>query len=189
MSVYSIVLFLHILGALGFFAALGIEWMTMMQLRKATTAEYVQDWLNAANSFRRVGMVSMLVLLLAGIYMMATVWRGIPWLLVSLGDIVLLMVTMGRISSPRVKAIREAVAAEKGPVSLNLQELVQHPMLWVGIQSRIIIALGIVFLMTVKPDLVGSLITVGITLVLSVVLALPMLSRGGASVSTMRKTS
>jgi hypothetical protein len=134
-------------------------------------------------------MISMLTLLVAGIYMMATVWGGIPWLLVSFVAIALMMVTMGRISSPRIKVIREAAAAEKGAVSLNLQELVQHPMLWVGMQSRLIIALGIVFLMTVKPDLVGSLITVGITLVLSVVLALPMLSRGSASAPAMRKTS
>src|SRR5262249_52318321 len=102
MSAYSIALFLHIVGALGFFAALGIEWMTMTQLRKAATAEQIREWLNAAGGFRRVGMISMLTLLLAGIYMMATVWGGIPWLLVALADIVLLMVVMGRISSPRL---------------------------------------------------------------------------------------
>jgi hypothetical protein len=189
MSAYSIALFLHIVGALGFFAALGVEWMTLIQLRRATTVEQIRDWLSAAGSFRRVGMISMLTLLIAGLYMMITVWGGIPWLLVSFVAIALMMVTMGRISSPRLKVIRQEAAAEKGAVSLNLQELVQHPLLWVGMQSRVIIGLGIVFLMTVKPDLAGSLITVGITLVLSVVLALPMLSRGGASMRTAGKTS
>src|SRR5262249_46821979 len=156
---------------------------------KAATAEQIQQWLNAAGGFRRVGMISMLTLLLAGIYMMVTVWGGIPWLLVSFVAIALLMVLMGRVTAPRLRAIGQAAAVEKGAVSLIFQEFIQHPLLWAGIQSRLIIALGIVFLMTVKPDLVGSLITVGITLVLSVVLALPMLSRGGASVSAMRKTS
>lgn len=181
MSAYSIALFLHIVGALGFFAALGVEWMTMTQVRKAATAEQIQTWLNAAGNFRRIGMISMLTLLIAGIYMMVTVWGGIPWLLVSFVAIALMMVVMGRNSSPRFKAIGQTAAAEKGAVSLKLQELIQHPMLWIGMQSRIIIALGIVFLMTVKPDLVVSLLVVGITLVLSVVLALPMLNRGGAS--------
>ena len=181
MSAYSIALFLHIVGAMGFFVALGVEWMTMTQLRKAATAEQVREWLNAAGNFRRVGMISMLTLLVAGIYMMVTVWGGIPWLLVSFAAIILMMIVMGRSSSPRLKAIRQVAAEEKGVVSPNLQELVQHPMLWAGMQSRVIIALGIVFLMTVKPDLVGSLITVGVTLILSLVLALPILNRGGAS--------
>ncbi|MBA3871783.1 MAG: hypothetical protein H0X30_21765 [Anaerolineae bacterium] len=187
MSAYSIALFLHIVGALGFFAALGLEWITVMQLKRATTAEQVRNWLEASGSLGRVAMISMVVLLLAGIYMMATVWGGVAWLIVAFVAIVLMMVVMGRISTPRLKVIRQAVTTEKGALSPKLQEALRHPLLWIGIQARIIMGLGVVFLMTVKPDLVGSLLTVGITIIVSLVLALPMLNRN--LVTTSRKTT
>ncbi len=177
MSLYSIALFLHIVGALGFFAALGLEWITVMQFQRATTAEQVRDWQGASGNMRRIGMVSMLILLGAGLYMMVTVWHGVAWLWVSFGAIVILMLVMGRVSGPRMKAIGKAVKEMSGTLSPQTQTPLRDAMLRVGIQARVIMALGIVFLMTVKPDLVGSLLTVGITLVLSLVWGLMIVNR------------
>jgi hypothetical protein len=42
------------------------------------------------------------------------------------------------------------------------------------------IALGIVFLKTTKPDLIGSLITIGVAILLGLVSALPVPRRVGA---------
>ena len=39
MNDYSIALFLHIVGALGFFVALGLEWTGLRQIRSAMTLE------------------------------------------------------------------------------------------------------------------------------------------------------
>jgi hypothetical protein len=189
MSLYSIALFLHIVAALGFFAGLGVEWTTVIQLRRATTAEQVGEYMNLSGSLQRVGMISMLTLVAAGIYMMAIAWGWIAWLIISFAAIILMMVLMRVISIPRMRGIQKAVSTEKGALSLELQEQLRQPMLWVGIQSRVIMGLGIVFLMTVKPDLGGSLITVGITIIISLVLAVPTLSQRGTSMSTMRKTS
>jgi hypothetical protein len=74
-------------------------------------------------------------------------------------------------------AIGRAVTAETGPLSLTLQQLLHHPLLWVAIQTRVALALGIVFLMTVKPDLIGSLLTIGVASALGLASALPMLGR------------
>src|SRR5262245_58128370 len=38
MNDYSIALLLHVVGALGFFMALALEWTNLRQLRRATTA-------------------------------------------------------------------------------------------------------------------------------------------------------
>ena len=189
MNAYSIALFFHVVGALGFFVALGLEWTTVMQLRRATTAEQVREWLNASSGLRRVGMISMIALLVAGIYMMATVWGGAAWIVVTFATIILLMILAMRVSAPRMSAIRQAVRAENGSLSPQLQQLLHHGLLQIGIQSRIIIALGVVFLMTVKPDLLGSLLTIGIAIVLGLASALSLLNRDRAPVSTMRKTS
>ncbi|MBI1278690.1 MAG: hypothetical protein GC179_11240 [Anaerolineaceae bacterium] len=177
MSLYSIALFLHIAGALGFFAALGAEWITGILFQRASTAEQVRDWIAASGNMRRVGMIGMLTLLAAGVYMMVTVWHGVAWLWLSFAEIIILMVIMGRISAPRMAAIGKAVKETNGALSPETQILLHDAMLRVGIQTRIIMALGIVFLMTVKPDLAVSLLTVGITLILSLVWGLMIVNR------------
>ena len=45
MNDYSIALFLHIVGALGLFMALGLEWTGLWQIRSAMTTEQVRGWM------------------------------------------------------------------------------------------------------------------------------------------------
>ncbi|MDI6694235.1 MAG: hypothetical protein QME21_04255 [Anaerolineales bacterium] len=177
MNIYSIVLFLHITGALGFFVTLGLEWTVLRQIRNATTSEQVRAWMSLSNGTRRLGMVSMLTIVIAGFYLMAAAWGGVAWLIVALGAVVLLMALLYTLTRPRMAAIGRAMTAEKGPVSYTLQNLANDPLLWISIQTRVAIALGIVFLMTVKPGLGGSLLTIGIAIVLSLALSLPMMRR------------
>jgi len=69
------------------------------------------------------------------------------------------------------------VTSEQKIAAASLDPLLHHPMLAIGIQIRVAIALGIVFLMTIKPDLTGSLLAVGIAALLGLASTLPMLSR------------
>jgi hypothetical protein len=174
MSYYSIALFLHIVGVLGLFVALGLEWTGLWQLRGVTTAEQVRAWLRSSKNARRFGMVAMLTILISGASMMATVWGPVAWIAVSLGVLILMVVLAVALSGPRMAAIGRALTTEKGPVSHTLQSLVNHPFLWISIQTRVAIALGVVFLKTSKPDLAGSLITIGVAIALGLAAALPM---------------
>jgi hypothetical protein len=106
--------------------------------------------------------------------MMATVWGPVAWIAVSLGALILMAVLALVLSGPRMATIGRALTSETGPVSHTLQSLVNHPLLWISIQTRIAIALGIVFLKTTKPDLAGSLITIGVAIALGLAAALPM---------------
>ena len=177
MNYYSMILFVHIAGALGFFVALGVEWISVHQLRGATTAEQVGDWMRVATGVRRLGMASMLALLISGFSMMAIAQLGGAWLIVAFWSLVLLAVLAVTLSFRRMRTITRAMAADAGAASASLRELLRHPLLWIGIQIRVAIALGIVFLMTVKPDLVGSLLTIGVATALGLVLALPIVGR------------
>lgn len=162
MSHYPLALYLHIVGALGFFVALGLEWMSVRQLRRAQHVGQIRDWAKISAGSGKVGMPSMLLLLLSGAFMTLSVWGAVPWVLVTLGAIVLLIVLALMLSRRRMAAIERAMAGEEGAVSPALRQLAHHPLLWLAIQTRVAIALGIVFLMTVKPDLAGSLLTIGI---------------------------
>jgi len=174
MNDYSIALFLHIVGVLGMFSALGLEWTGLWQIRSALVPEQVRAWLGILKSVQRVGFASMLTILISGAYMMATVWGGAPWIAVSLAALVLAVAVALALTGPRMKAIGRALVTERGPLSPTFHRLANQPLLWVSIQTRVAILLGIVLLKTAKPDLSGSLLILGAALVLGLASALPL---------------
>ncbi|MFN2190626.1 MAG: hypothetical protein ACK2T3_17840 [Candidatus Promineifilaceae bacterium] len=172
MNDYSIALYLHIVGALGFFVALGLEWTGLSQLRSAMTLEQARGWMGILKNVRKVGFVSMLTAVITGIYLMVRVWGGEAWIIVTLGSLVLVIALAQVVTAPRMAAIGQALVTEKGPISQNFHNLANNPLLWISIQTRVTIALGIVFLKIAKPDLGGSLLTIGVAIVLGIVSAL-----------------
>jgi len=174
MNSYSITLFLHIVGALGFFMALGLEWTGLSQIRSAMTPEQVRAWMGILRNVRKVGFVSMLTTVITGIYMMMMYWRGVAWLYVTLGSLVLVMALTQVITAPRMAALGKALFTEKGSVSQNFHSLANHPLLSISIQIRVAIALGIVLLKIAKPDLGGSLLTIGVAIIIGLASTLYM---------------
>ena len=170
MNDYAIALFLHSVGALGLFVALGLEWTSLLQ-RRATSAEQARERMRIAAGVRGVSGASLATLLLSGLYLTATVWGGVAWIAVALAAMVLLAVLGAALSGPRMAAIGQVV--EHGPLAP-----VPDPLLWVSMQTRLAVALGIVFLMTFKPDLNGSLVTIAVAAVLGLVAALPAVAAG-----------
>lgn len=177
MSIYSFVLFLHIAGALGSFVTLGLEWTSLHQIRNALTLEQVRAWISIFNGTRRLGMTSMLIIVTTGFHLMVSAWGSVDWIIVTFGAMVLMVVLINTLTRPRTITIGRAVTAEKGPVSPTLQSLTNDPLLWISIQTRLAISLGIVFLMTVKPSLGGSLLTIGMAIVIGLVSSLPRIRR------------
>ncbi len=178
MSVYSVVKFLHIVGAIGFFITLALEWIGLAQMRTARTLDQVREWMDLPRRMRGAGMVSILVLLAAGIYMAVIAWGLATWIAVALAAIVLSIALSAALTGPRMAAVEKALAEEQGSMSPSFQSLLHDPRLWVSIQTRVAIGLGIVFLMTVKPGLVGSILVIGIAAVLGAASALlPMFRR------------
>lgn len=180
MTSYSIALFLHIVGALGLFVALGLEWVGMVYLGRASTAEQAREWLGVRGWVIRLGPASMALILLSGFYLMATSWGLKGWIVVALASLVLIAILGATLTGLRLGPIERAAAAERGQMSPALRQRLGDPLLWTSITTRTAIALGIVFLMTIKPDLVGSSITIGIAVVLGLASALPVWRRDRA---------
>jgi hypothetical protein len=175
MNMYSIIaLFLHIVGALGVSVALGLEWTGLWQIRTAVLPEQVRTWMGTLKNIRKVGFISMLTTVITSIYMIVTYWGGKPWIIVTIGSLILVIVLAQMFTAPRMAAIGRALATEKGSVSQTFHSLVSDPTLWISIQTRVAIVLGIVFLKIAKPDLAGSLLATGVAIVLGIASALPM---------------
>jgi hypothetical protein len=71
--------------------------------------------------------------------------------------------------------IGRTLATEKGSLSPSFYSLLNDPILWFSVQTRVAIVLGIIFLKIATPDLGGSLLTIGVAISLGIASALPRL--------------
>jgi hypothetical protein len=172
MTLGTVALYLHILGAMGLVVALGLEWVVVARLRTAETAEQARTWLGLTAVQRRLGPAALAAILIPGLYLAATGWGGAGWIVVGLAAL-LLIAAFGAFNGIRLAAIGPALAAETGDLSPERAEQLRDPRFVVSMHARVAIVLGVVFLMTAKPDLLGSLLVVGGALVLGVASALP----------------
>lgn len=171
MKLYTLLLFAHILGVLGLFIGMGLQWVSVLRLRRAQTRGQANEWISLARGAGRLSPIAGVLVLGAGIAMMAMRWTlTTPWIMVSLLAIVLMMVAGMGVSARRIKASGRALAQESGgaddPLTLEMKRLTHNPALWIATQLAAGQALGVVFMMTVKPELVGSLLTLAVALAL-----------------------
>jgi len=166
MNIYSIALFFHIVGALVLFAALTIEWVGLRQFRNFAHFKQIRAWLGVISGAIRIGFPSMFITVITGIYMMVVAWGWTPWLVTTVGALVL-MIVLSRAAAPRYKALGQSLDA------------VNNPLLWVSVQTRSAIAVGIIFLKIAKPDWFSSILTIGAAVVLGIGSAL-LVSRSQA---------
>src|SRR5512140_1180364 len=127
MSIYSIALFFHIVGALGVFVALGLEWTGLRHIRNAVITGQVRGWMEILSSMREFGIASMLATVISGIYLMVAFWGAAPWIIVTLGALALVMALAQVLTAPRMASVGRALAAGKGTLPENFHSLVNHP--------------------------------------------------------------
>jgi hypothetical protein len=175
MTFYSLALFAHIVGVLGLFIAIGLMWINILRLQQAQTISQVRERISLASIQEGLLPAASVLILLAGIYMTVNTWGWkTPWIDVSLAALVVVGALGGSVINRRLKAIRIASSTAEDPAALipaELKRQITDTVLWTAVQTNGFIGLGVVFLMTTKPDLVGSLITLAVSLVLGVVSA------------------
>ena len=175
MTFYSLALFAHIVGVLGLFIAIGLVWISMLWLQRAQTMAQVRERIGLASLQERLFPAASVLILLAGIYMTVNTWGWkMPWIDVSLAALVVMGALGGAVINRRLKAIRIASSTAEAPagsIPAELKRQITDSVLWTAVQTNGFTGLGVVFLMTTKPDLVGSLITLVVSLVLGVVSA------------------
>ncbi|QBD76583.1 hypothetical protein EPA93_11445 [Ktedonosporobacter rubrisoli] len=177
MNFYLLALFIHILGVIMLFVAIGFEWTSLLRLQRAQTIAQVYEYtglLTFQTFFLGAGV---LLAILTGIYMTIIKWSwGTGWIDIALLIIVMDGILAARINLPGLKAIREAAqisetASSSGNISQQLEFMISQPVLCISVQIHAITSLGIVFLMSVKPELPGALIAFAASLLVSFIAA------------------
>ena len=175
---YSISLFLHIVGALGLFAALAFEQAALVNLRRATRMAQAREWLSLMRALQRLQGPSALVLVATGSYMMLTSWRNQAWAGLGLVGMVLMAIIGIVVTGRRMKAIGRAFPVGDGPLPAPVRKRLADPALHMSASVRVALALGIVFDMSVKPATGGAVAALVIALGLGALVALsPQASR------------
>jgi hypothetical protein len=168
MTLYPFALFAHILGVLGMFIAIALEWTSLLGMRRARTLEQVRPWATLGVVPEKVFPFSGLLILGAGVYMALVGWGWqVAWIDVSLLAL-LLMFTLGPlINSRRLSRIHRAAGqAPAGAIPQALARQIEDPVLWTCVPTLNMMALGVVLLMTTKPGWPGSLGVVVVSVLL-----------------------
>ena len=170
MSFYSIVLFLHITGAVGIFIGIGLEWFIVSNFKRVATTEQAQQWTNSFKVLPPTFGISGVLILLPGIYMSAEIWGMNAWVISGLALYIFLAVFGSVVVAKNVGAIREALNSEGENLSDAIRAKIKAPILTESLKMRSMLALSIIFMMTIKPDWTITIVSVGIAVAIGFML-------------------
>jgi len=142
---HLILLFLHVTAAMGIVAGLGIEGLTLVHLRAARNGEDVRQSLTSSRYAQRIAGSSLLVAIITGLYL-ATVywhWSG-AWMGVAMLTIIAMALVGGLMTGRALRSVTDAMGAGAIPALQGR--------LGMSYTIRLGLFLGIVFLMTTKPE-------------------------------------
>ena len=169
MTVISIVLFLHLVGALALFIGYGIEWTASSLFRNASSAEQLRAWLRVCKVSPPLSGAGLGIVILTGGYLASlTGAMKQGWIPATLIGIFAALALGFALILPRMRGIRSALPSGGEPLSAALRARLADPILLTAVRVRVMLATGIVYLMAAKIPLVPSLVTLAIAVVLGV---------------------
>jgi hypothetical protein len=171
MTLYSLILFLHVAAALGLFASLSFELLSLSHLRRASEQSEVRRWIDPVPRLPLVATASILVVFFSGIFLTVRMSAfDTAWPKVTIGAL-LLITPLGAVTGKRMRVIRRN-SVEASTMKPELLRRVQDPFLKISLGIRIAVFFGIVLLMTAKPELWPSIGIVVCSVVLGLLLSL-----------------
>ena len=166
-------LFLHIVGVIGVFVGYGMLVLGVLALGRVKTTDEARTLARLLTAGRRVGfehislidvivVVGVLLIAFTGLHMAAYTgdWTS-GWSRVAIGAFVILAPVGPLLINPRLHAIAKAVDHAGTSTRLaELRSLTSDPVLTISLRASLGLLVAIVFLMTVKPPLEGSVLAV-----------------------------
>jgi hypothetical protein len=185
MTVYTVVLFLHLAGALFLFMDFALEWLIQGRVHNAATLEQAGRWLAAGKRVPLIGAIGGIGVFIPGLYLAAhgKLWDQ-AWIQAALTAAVMIVVLGAAITRPRLrklaKAAKESVpGAAQGTGqtgSISIARL-GDPLIVYSLRIRVLLAFGVLYLMAAKPGLRATLATMGIALALGIAISIPASKR------------
>ena len=176
MSGYAILLFLHVSGAILIFTGIATLIFGVAAMRLASNVDQVRAIARPMLVGRKIGLehisvidvftiVGIVLTAATGLYM-ATNWGfGRGWVEVAIASFALMAPVGPLVINPRLQTIgRAADATTSGPLDGSLLSRTHDPLLAAALLSLTAWLLGIVFLMTTKPELAAAVVAMVVAL-------------------------
>jgi hypothetical protein len=158
MTIYSTVVFIHVVSAIALFIALAAEGAILFRIRTAQSLGQVRFFIRAVQRLRIIAIPSFLGILVGGLYLASKWGAGTFWIPFAFGATVLIMLIGGLVTGRRIARMKKVLSSTENDLSVEaLSTITKDTALLLSYGLRAGVGLGIVFLMTAKPDLLGSL--------------------------------
>src|SRR5258708_4890768 len=131
MTLYSLVLFVHVAAVLALFGALSLEALSLFHLRRASTLTEAQLWIEPVPGLPLVTLGSLLVVFFSGVYLafqMSAFDEAWPKVTVAA---ILFVAPFGAITGRRMRAIRRTCASAT-TIHSALRGRLQDPVLTIS---------------------------------------------------------
>ena len=171
MSIYRLVLFVHVISDITLFIGIGAQLLLLIALRRANDMNQVRMVIGFIPVTDRMGVGGSLLTIASGFYMALTAWGlQTSWIIIALAGILLIIGPLiGGIVEPRTRAlVKMAKEGESDPVPAALEARIHDPVLGLALHVNLAVVIGIVYLMTTKPSLAGSIMAMIVVLALGV---------------------
>ncbi len=152
MTLYSFVLFVHVVSAIGLFVGLALEGFGLPRIRWAQDAKQMQVFVRAFNRLHWIFIPSFAGILLGGLYLGSSHGRGTYWIPAALIAALAIMLVGGLIAGRKLNQLKKTLNKDDETFEM-LSVRAQGELLTLSYGLRLGKALGIAFLMTAKPGL------------------------------------
>jgi hypothetical protein len=172
MTLYALILFVHIASAFFLFAGLTLQWMAFSVLRRGAGAAHTCQWVRLAAFSARLYGPSIGLVILSGGYLGSALkaWNQ-AWLPGSFLALLVIGAIGVAISEPRVRALQKRMAANGAEPPGEVMERLQDPVLLASVRVRMALILGVLFLMVSKVNLVPTIVVLLLSLIAGLVIA------------------
>lgn len=179
MTIYSTILFIHVIATLGLVGAIAVETIALRQLRRAPAIADTVSWLNRMPGLSISASICLLLLFLSGGYLTdrLSIWH-MAWPKMAVA-IVLAFGALAGVTRRRLRQIHKALHNSDGNSEMAIHST-KASFFNLSLSLRTGLVLAAVFLMTVKQNLMQSV---------GAVLAFLFISLGVGSLGTKPQKS
>jgi len=162
---WELAIFIHIVAVFTLGGTAAVSDSTYAMMRHARTVQEVRLWGSLGRILSQffVFPITAVTLILSGAYLVDKLgydWDE-GWILFSLIAVLAGSFLGMTVITPRMKAIGEAAGpAPDGPVPDEVTERLNDPLLYGATNANLLIVVGIMWNMTVRPDTLGALLSV-----------------------------
>ena len=167
--IQSLVLFAHVVGVLGLFVGLGVEWISLDGVRRSTARAEAMPWVRMSAVVPRASGAALVVIVASGFYLGARFGvLGDGWMRASYAALLLMGIVSGPVARHPMRVLRQAARTPGDGAVPALRAAASSAILRLSLRLRVVFGLAVVYLMIGKPDAGESLFVLSLASVLTI---------------------